>query len=459
MITRRDAVSSAVIALLASAGYVMADAPKMSLDATLPPSVANLQAAPAERAPLMAGLDYLGVAKTLDDLGINIYGYAQAGFYYDEGRGKHQNSQYNLFLEQSNQHALLNGIDIAIERAIKDRTKFDIGGKIEVIYGTDGALRASNGLNFYAGNTAGPAYDDSPAHQFAILQAYVDVSLPVGTGILLTVGMFEDQFGYETANPTTNTFYSHTYGYFNAYSTTQYNSTYSTSVTGIKADYNFTEEIGGYVGITRGWQQALDDGNDVFSYIAQLRYAPKAVEGLSFKLNLHMGPEGWGNDITNTVNNPNNPNGRWATAVNLITEYKANENLTLALDMTYGYVGNGDINQGVLEWLDVSAYGIYKFNKYVTGAARAEWYRIDDGSVDSLAPPGTDSVAHNIVSLTLGLTLTPFPDNKYLRSLKIRPEVRYDYSDAKLFSLSATDPTDPGENGRFMAGFDIVYGF
>src|SRR5208283_3044036 len=39
--------------------------------------------APATPAPLMLGLDQIGLAKPLNDINLNIYGFVEAGFMYD----------------------------------------------------------------------------------------------------------------------------------------------------------------------------------------------------------------------------------------------------------------------------------------------------------------------------------------------------------------------------------------
>jgi hypothetical protein len=425
MLNSRSATSVAAIALLASAGFVMADAPKMSLDSTLPPSVASLQVAPTERAPLMAGLDYLGVAKTLDNLGINIYGYVQAGYYHDFGRGNNEPGNASIaFLSKGSQHFLMNGIDLNVERVITDRTKFDIGGRMEVLFGTDGKYMHSNGLNFYGDNPAGPDADPDD-YQFTVVQAYIDVSLPVANGLLLRVGKFNTFLGYETTYPVTAPFYSHSYSF----------SFLPFTHTGLALDYNFTDELGAGLYIVRGYDQASKDVNDNLSYGFQLRYAPKAIEGLTTTLNVYAGPEG--------VNN-----GRWIQVYNAIASYKVNEALTVAAEFTYG---NTDLPNDAFPAFSVTSdrydgvlYASYVFNKYVTGNARAEWVW------GNQAP----STAGNIFAFTLGTTLTPFPDTKYLSTLKIRPEVRWDSAGG-----SASGAFSGDDSQRVTAGLDIIYAF
>jgi hypothetical protein len=429
MLNCRSATSLAALALLASAGFVMADAPKMSLDSTLPPSVASLSEAPAERAPLMAGLDYLGIAKTLDDLGINIYGYIQAGYYHDFGRGANERGNAGIpFLSKGSQHFLMNGIDLNVERVITDRTKFDIGGRFEGLFGTDGKYMHSNGLNFY-GDNAGPD-GDPDNYQFTLVQAYIDISLPVGNGLLVRAGKFNTFLGYETTYPVTAPFYSHSYNF----------SFLPFTHTGIALDYNFTDEIGAGLYVVRGYDQALKDVNDNLSYGAQLRFAPKAIAGLTTTLNIYGGPEG-------------ESNGRWIQVYNAIASYKVNDELTVAAEFTYGntdlpgYTGfsafstTSDRYDGVL-------YASYIFNKYVTGNARAEFVY---GNVSD----GATGLTGNVFAFTLGATLTPFPDTKYLSTLKVRPEVRWDSAGG-----DASNQFSGGDaSQRVTASFDIIYAF
>ena len=58
-----------------------------------------------------------------------------------------------------------------------------------------------------------PEADDrfNPEYQFDITQAYIDVNVPMGNGLIIRTGKFVSLMGYETIDPRGNPFYSHSY--------------------------------------------------------------------------------------------------------------------------------------------------------------------------------------------------------------------------------------------------------
>src|SRR5205814_3292716 len=117
----------------------------------------------------------------------------------------------------------------------------------------------ANGLNFYGGNNP----QLSPDEQFDLTQAYVQVNLPIGNGLLLTGGKFVTLLGYEVINPTGDPLYSHSYLFGFAIPFTH---------TGVLAAYPITDKLTVTAGITRGWEQALKDNNDSIDGIGQIKW-------------------------------------------------------------------------------------------------------------------------------------------------------------------------------------------
>ena len=125
----------AACATLACAGMVRADAAPASdasgaLNAASAFSFDSVPAQPVmlddatPRKPLMAGLDKLGLAKGLDNLGINLYGYVEGSWTLDfsnppDGPGGHP-SKYiggRTFDIQSNS-IILDQVDLTAERTV-----------------------------------------------------------------------------------------------------------------------------------------------------------------------------------------------------------------------------------------------------------------------------------------------------------------------------------------------------
>src|SRR3954466_10990696 len=76
MLRRNGLALVAACAAMACAGLVRAADDAPAADTTV-------AEAPATRAPLMWGLDKIGLAKPLDAAGINIYGYVEGSYQHD----------------------------------------------------------------------------------------------------------------------------------------------------------------------------------------------------------------------------------------------------------------------------------------------------------------------------------------------------------------------------------------
>jgi len=95
-------------------------------------------------------------------------------------------------------------------------------------------------------------------------------------------------------------------------------------------------------------------------------------------------------------------------------------------------------------WYGTAGYAVYKINDYVSVAGRLEWYRDEEGF--------TTAVAQTLYEATVGLTLTPFPNDPVGANFKIRPELRADYSSKRYFDgLTRHD--------QYTFGIDAIFNF
>jgi hypothetical protein len=408
----------AVAGLLASSGFAMAET-KSSL--TLDPRVLTADDAAAP-APLMGLLGKAG----LDDksmMGLNIYGWVESGYTYNHRHGGGTAGKPIVpgpFNHEVGNHYMLNQLDLRFERQISDPTKFDVGGMVEVMYGTDAAATHSTGLSFNGNDpsTDGVADDRYRANlQFDLLQAYVDVSVPVGNGLVIRTGKFVALAGYETIDPRGNPFYSHSYA-FNALPFTQ---------TGVLGMYKVNDSLSVTAGISRGWDQTLEDsgpngGKCYLDTLGQITY--QINPQLKAVLNWIVGPENF------------NDTSHYRTVINPIVYYKVTDALTLGVEGLYIYDGglNGDVASGGTTshaygdvW-SIDAYAGYTVNDYVTVNGRLEKYHTSTTAIGGVTAPFGSSL--NIYSATLGATIVPLPKDPLGKNLSVRPEIRYDFSDS-----------------------------
>ena len=225
---------------------------------------------------------------------------------------------------------LVNQFDLTIERGIST-DKFDVGGLIELLYGSDAARLHATGLGY---NGSDPTDDNSPADslatdnlhpimQFDIPQAYLNINLPIGPhGLQIIAGKWISLLGYrEKIEPTHDAFYSHSY-LFSAVPGTQ---------TGILASYQVNNGFSFKLGISRGWEIALEDNNGAIDVTGDVSF--KFTDSFEAVINFNVGPENAGDS------------SHYRTAINPILYNQMTDKLKVALEGLYVYDGgyNGNI--------------------------------------------------------------------------------------------------------------------
>lgn len=391
------------------------------------PVLADASANPNTR-PLMWGLDQLGLAKPLNDWGITIGGFGEASttFYADRADSKFQPGRG---FDSEDQDPTINQIDLFVNRdVVVSGDKWDVGGRIEWIYGADARFIHSTGLF----DNNGPA--DGPNEQFDPVQLYVDVAIPVGNGLKVRVGKFVTPAGMETIDPTA------TWGSGQAASsmyTRGFLFTYMLPFThtGIYATYKLNDQWSFSGGVIRGWDDALEDKNaDGVSIIGGATWTIDPKQSLA--LTVIVGPE-YAGDTTH-----------YRSLVDAVYKYQLADNI---------FVGG----QGDLIWEtdedgkgpstdDGFAFGAGGFvtwrpggNKYVAVNGRAEY--LYDGDGLRVAP----GLANNYYSIAAGLDIQPFADNTIGSNLHLRPEVRYDYAQNAIFGGNDNNQWTLGLEGYF----------
>jgi hypothetical protein len=402
--------SSSQIALSQYAVNPDANNPLLYADDTTQAS-GEAAAAPPAAAPaapegaIMWGLDQIGIGKFLEKWNTSITGYGEIGYFYDltqpkdaAGNGDRALSTDRiLFPGDYKNSVMLNQLDIDFQKTIPDTTKFDIGFNIEAIYGRDAVYTHANGI-LDNGNKHGKT---SPDNDLDLEQAYLTFAIPLGSGITITAGKFDTLLGLETINPTTNTFYTHSYLFSYAVPLTQ---------TGVLFAYSFTPNLTLNAGFTRGWNQATSDNNGAIDFLGQLGWQINSA--IKATVNLSEGPES------------TDDNHDYWTVVEGILNWQIADQLGSAVDAVYG-----DAN-AIAQWYGVAGYLMFDpgMNKYIKANLRAEYYH--DGRGFTVGTGGSDV---NYFEATLGAAITPTPDINLLQSLTFRPEIRVDMADHAVF--------------------------
>ena len=384
----------------------------------------------ASRRPLMGLLEEVGVARQLDEARIQVYGHVEGSYTYNFAGPPTSLADYKLpvgkFIDNpgrvfdvENQKILLNQLTLNVERTV-DVTQgaFDVGGRVELLYGADGRFIHSNGLLDNYDDDATSRVTGGPQNHFDIPQAYLDFAIPVGNGLRVRAGKFTF---FKTIDPNASVFYSHSFTFGAALPFT---------LTGAYATYVLDEKLSVDAGFSRGWDQSLNDNNDAIDAFGRVRYA--VGDDWLLSLAAITGPEQDGD------------NGNYRTALDFTVTWQTSESLTLLADVVYGQQSQPVGGGGDARWYGISLYAVQRLDEMFSVGARLEWYR-DEGGY-------TTGLDQNLYEATVGVTITPFPDDTYLRYLKIRPEVRIDYSSENYF-----DGFD--SHTQVTAAIDAIYNF
>ncbi|MCC6491520.1 MAG: porin [Pirellulales bacterium] len=272
-------------------------------------------------------------------------------------------------------------------RTIDGSAGWDLGGRVDLVYGTDAQkTQAFGNPRSFPGLTGAPntgTWDASLDHGeygWAIPQAYLEV----GSGDLaVKVGHFFTPIGYEVIPVTGNFFRSHSYTMFNSEPFTH---------TGALATYSGYENLTLYGGWALGWDTGFDQLNG--GNIAIGGFAYNISDAVTFTYMNTYGNFGWrdgGDD----------------------NSYSHSAVLTAALTDNLQYIAQTDMvdtsNPGVSEYdtVGLNQYLIYKISDLVSAGGRAEWWK-------------ADGVSYNEV--TGGFNIHA------LDNLVFRPEIRKDWA-------------------------------
>jgi hypothetical protein len=449
----------------------MAGSPTLSLD----PAVVTAADVTESQGLLMQGLNKAGVGETLADAKLSIDGWVESGYTYSN-RGGSGDSDHRAILpgpfnHEHGNHYMLNQAVIRIAREVSTK-EFDVGGMVEFMYGSDAARIHARGLGYDGSDPSddfSPRDNDSvntatseilnynPIWQFDIPQAYLTVNVPLGTGLQVTVGKFATLLGYESFNAVANSLYSHSYLFTNIPFTH----------TGVMGSYQITDQLGMKLAVTRGWDVATEDNNGAVDVLGRVSY--KVNKQLSLDLNYSIGPEDDRKIApVGPVERDIADNGHYRVAIDPIVRWQVNNALQLGLEMLYVYDGgrNAQVNGSSVghaygDFWGAALYAGYKINNNFTVNGRLEYAHNFTDNIGEMRVQDLVSYrslpALNIYEITLGVTITPMPNNDILKGLTIRPEIRYDFSDTSAFKFFG------GHNAvfrdQFTAGFDVIYEF
>lgn len=356
------------------------------------------------------------------------------GGWIDQGvtvNGHHPANRFNgpvTFNDRSGEYQM-NQLDLFMERVTETcGCGFDVGGRIDLLYGTDHRFTMAGGLE-----------DDwNGDHRFyglAMPQAYLDVAYNNWT---VRMGHFYSILGYESVMAPENFFYSHSY-------THQYGEPFTH--TGALAMYELNDCWSLSAGFHRGWDQ-WEDNNDELGFLGGVGWtSPSERTTVDFAL-------------TSSSEDDAGDNNRFAYS--LVMAHQLTCRLQWVLQHDLGHEEDAGNAQGTqdAEWYGVNTYLFYDLNCCWKLGLRYEWFHDDDGArVDSDnaagGPPNgilLNGVASDWQEIALGLNYKPNANVTW------RTECRWDWVDPLVPAIDG--PFNDGNNrDQFLWSTDLIVQF
>ena len=408
------------------------------LDTAVALSLLGAVAARADDAPAPAAQTTPPAQPTTWESTIKLSGQIEGGISFNPNGPKTNFGQ--LTTDHPNQ-LQLNQILLTAERDIdKNETGWDVGFKLQTLYGSDGRYTQ------YLGEFNKLTHD---RYQFQILEANATLHIPLLTegGTDLKVGQFASPIGFETIEPSGNPFYSHSYIFQFGVPFVQ---------TGGYATVHVTPQIDVIAGGDSGVNTTFGGGDNNSAGAAMFGFNLTLLDGKLTVLALsHIGPE----NPSRTVPNANHPLRYLNDAV---VTYKATDKLTLTTELNYI---RDDFAHA--DGYGASQYGSYTLTDTLTLNGRAEIWRDNKGFFVAAFPGNRDYInaeagfPATVLSappttyseFTVGVTYKPSLPAP-ITGLSFRPELRYDRS------LNGTKPFNNGRDaGSFTLAGDVILGF
>jgi hypothetical protein len=366
----------------------------------------------AEPAGLLASLSGKDASSWagLQNLGLNLGGWATGGINYNTDDPTDSNNGPVSMTDRSGEFHLYQ-LNLFLEKTVVKDAAWDVGGRFDFMFGTDSRYTQATG-HWDMGLIS---QRDLRFYDIALPQAYVEIFAPIGNGLSGKFGHFYSIIGYESVSSPQNFFSSHTYSFKSSPFTT----------TGALFSYALNEQWSVNLGAVTGADNFARDLGAV-SHMSGLTWS-NAKTGTTVSFSVMQG------DVYKNQNSE-------------LVYYSAiaQQNLgkwRYVLQHDRGTQQNAIAPGQNAEWYSIVQYLTYQMTDAWGMGLRGEWFRDHNGFRYAAG-------AANYYAMTAGLNWNP---NSWLM---IRPEVRYDWSQAQ------TAPFDGGQQSdQLLLGVDAVVQF
>ena len=355
--------------------------------------------------------------------GFNVDAWLDQGFTINTLSPRNRINGPVTFNNRSNEYQL-NQMYLRLGREVRrDCDRWDIGGQVDLLYGTDSIYTSARGLELT---------DDldsrwnAQQYGLAMPQLYAELFCPWGNGLSMKLGHFYSPLGYESVASVNNFFYSHSYLF-------QYAEPHT--FTGFLGSTNlgdFTIEAG----MTRG-DDNWDDNNNDLGVTGGIRW--KSCNRRT--------------DIALTVDaarEQDDPSSNVRTIFSLVIQQQLWECWQYVGQYDYGNEPGAGVASRVggpatsAAWYGLNQYLFRTINERWKAGMRFEWFRDEGGS----RVHGADRTA-DYFELTAGMNWTP---NNHLT---LRPELRWDWTGTPDYYPFG----DGTRSNQVLLGCDLILRF
>ncbi len=352
---------------------------------------------------------------------------------------------------------------------------WSVGIQADLLYGTDYMIASSLGLEsdtdgFNGGHAsrianAQPHWTKNSEggyknYGLAMPQAFAEIYAPLFSGLDVKIGHFYAPMGHESVQSAKNFFYTHSYSF--SYGTPH-------TFTGVLGDLKLLPGLSVQGGFSQGWDTWADNKGSI-DVIGGMVLQVNPCSSLSFFVSS-------GDAITDNTFDPATYEflgyeTEKQTSYSLVYQRRFGCNWTWAIEHDFGSAkdaaavmdeyGNVSFDSG--NWYSVVNYLYREITPNMTLGFRFEWFKdrnytrtIGDYAVNELLD--YKWVGDNFYDFSLGLNWN------VCRNITLRPEVRYDYSDAKMVSLDESADYADGvfdgfsESKMWTVGGDVMIEF
>jgi hypothetical protein len=280
-------------------------------------------------------------------------------------------------------------------------------------------------------------------------------------------GQYPTPLGFETIDPSTNLFYSHSYIF-------QFGLPFKH--TGVLTTTHVSEMLDVYAGLDTGTNTTFGPLGDNNGAIGGIAGANLTLMGgnLTVLALTHTGPE----QATRVLSPQGfNANGEWRSYNDIVITYKASDTLTLTTELNWVRDAYGFENKPVNAF-GVAQYASYTLTDTLTLNGRVELFRDDNNffvaqfgnnndpvlAQQGLLPVGAPVYAApggstTYGALTLGVTYKPTMPAP-VTGLLLRPEVRWDHAFTNNNPFNQNPPANTkGTANNFTLAADAVITF